>query len=137
LAVAIVDASPLYAAADKDDRDHQRCIAVLADPGFALVVPALVVAEATYLVAKRLGARSEAAFLRGLERLDVEAPASEDWARIGELVERYSDLRLGGTDASLIALAERVDARIVITLDHRHLSVVRPRHCDAFDLLPA
>jgi len=137
LAVAIVDAGPLYAAADTDDPAHRRCTDVLADSSFELVLPALAVAEATYLVERRLGAKAEATFLRGLERFDVEAPLAEDWPRIGDLLEQYASLSLGGADASLIALAERLSARTVITLDHRHFSAVRPRHCGAFELLPA
>lgn len=135
-AVAVVDAGPLYAAADTDDRNHRRCVEVLSDSRLRFVIPALAVAEATYLVGKRLGPRPEAAFLRGLEPFEIEAPEPEDWQRIGSLVEQYVDLPLGGTDASLIALAERLDARTVITLDRRHFSVVRPRHCGAFELLP-
>lgn len=137
MAVAVVDAGPLYAAADIDDPDHRRCVDVLADPRFELVASALAIAEATYLVARRLGARSEAAFLRGLDQLEIEAPIAGEWLRIGELVEEYADLGLGGTDASVVALAERLDARTVITLDRRHFTVVRPRHCDALELLPA
>jgi uncharacterized protein len=36
----------------------------------------------------------------------------------------------------VIALAERLDAPTVITLDHRHFAAVRPRHRAAFELLP-
>ena len=43
---------------------------------------------------------------------------------------------LGGTDASVIALAERHGATRVATLDKRHFAVVRPRHAAAFTLLP-
>ena len=100
------------------------------------MIPALVVAEATYLVARRLGSHAEAGFLRGLTSFDIEAPLPEDWTRIGELVEQYADLRLGGTDASVVALAERLDTDVVITLDRRHFGAVRPRHCTAFRLLP-
>jgi hypothetical protein len=42
-----------------------------------------------------------------------------DWARIAELVEAYGDLPLGGTDGSVIALAERVGTPVVVTLDRR------------------
>jgi hypothetical protein len=101
-----------------------------------LVVPALVVAEATYFVGRRLGSAAESAFLRGLGALDVEAPSSEDFTRIADLVEQYADFPLGGTDASVIALAERLAAPIVITLDRPHFGAVKPRHRDAFDLLP-
>jgi uncharacterized protein len=101
------------------------------------VIPALVVAEVTYLVGSRLGANAEANLLRGLAHIEVEAPTSNDWERIAELVDEYADLPLGGTDASIVALAERLDAGMVITLDRRHFTVVRPRHRDAFELLPA
>jgi predicted nucleic acid-binding protein len=100
------------------------------------VIPALVVAEATYLVGRRLGARAESSFLRGLGQIEVEPPRARDWDRIAELVDEYADLSLGGTDASVVALAERLDTAVVITLDRRHLTVVRPRHCEALELLP-
>jgi|SRR5215207_6834740 len=134
--LAIVDAGPLYAAADGDDADHAASIAALADPELRLVVPALVVAEATYFVARRLGASSEAAFLRGLADLDVEAPDRTDFVRIAELVEQYADFPLGATDASVVALAERLEAPVIVTLDRRHFSAVRPSHRETFELLP-
>lgn len=92
--------------------------------------------EATSFVGRRLGATAEAAFLLGLGGLDVEGPAHEDFPRIAELVERYADFPLGGTDASLVALAERTGASTLITLDRRHFAAVRPRHVEAFELLP-
>ena len=134
--LAVVDAGPLYAAADADDLDHEPSRAALSRSDLRLVVPALVVAEATYFVGRRLGAAAESAFLRGLGALDVEGPSEEDFVRMAELVEEYADFPLGGTDASVIALAERLDAPVVVTLDHRHFSAVRPRHREAFELLP-
>jgi hypothetical protein len=109
---------------------------VLGRADYRLVVPTLVVAETTYFIGTRLGARAEAAFLRSLRELDVEAPAPDDWTRIAALVERYAALPLGGTDASVIALAERLDTELVITLDRRDFGAVRPRHCRALRLLP-
>ncbi|HKI93426.1 MAG TPA: PIN domain-containing protein [Gaiellaceae bacterium] len=134
--LAVVDAGPLYAAADADDADHARSLATLSSPELRLVVPALVIAEATYFVGRRLGPAAEAAFLRGLGALDVEAPDAEDFTRMAQLVDEYADFPLGGTDASVIALAERLEAPIVVTLDRRHFGAVRPRHRDAFELLP-
>jgi predicted nucleic acid-binding protein len=63
--------------------------------------------------------------LRGLASFDVRAPSPDDWPRIAELVDQYADLPLGGTDASVVALAERMDASAIVTLDRRHFSVVR------------
>ncbi len=134
--IAVVDTGPLYAAVDADDADHDACVAALADRRYRLVVPAMVVAEATYLVGSRLGPEVEAVFLRGMAELDIDAPDPDDWSRIAELVEQYADFPLGGTDASVIALAERLGTDLVITLDRRHFGAVRPRHCPALRLLP-
>jgi predicted nucleic acid-binding protein len=134
--LAIVDAGPLYAAADADDQDHAASVKALERADLRLVIPALVIAEATYFVGRRLGARAEEAFLRGMAELDVEGPTREDLARMAELVSEYADFPLGGTDASVIALAERLDARVVLTLDRRHFAAVVPRHCPSFRLLP-
>jgi len=134
--LAVVDAGPLYAAADADDADHVASRGALSRPDLRLVVPALVVAEATYFVGRRLGASAESAFLSGLGALDVEGPSDEDFVRMAQLVEQYADFPLGGTDASVVALAERLDAPVIVTLDHRHFAAVRPRHCEAFELMP-
>jgi uncharacterized protein len=135
--IAVVDTGPLYAVADLDDADHAASLEALQRPDLELVVPTLVIAEATYLVGRRLGAKAEAAFMRGLGQIEVEPPRSDDWERIAELVDEYGDLPLGGTDASVIALAERLDTAIVVTLDRRHFTVARPRHREALELLPA
>ncbi len=101
-----------------------------------MFVPAMVVAEVTYLVVSRLGPLLEADFLAGMTDFEVEAPFLEEWVRIAELVRIYRDFPLGGTDASVVVLAERLDTDLVMTLDQRHFAAVRPRHVPAFRLLP-
>jgi hypothetical protein len=56
---------------------------------------------------------------------------------MAELVESYLDLPLGIVDAAVVAIAERLALKEIATLDHRHFSVVRPRHVRAFSLLPS
>lgn len=109
---------------------------MLARSDLALIVPVLVVTEALHFVGRALGARAEAAFLRGLAELAVEAPAPGDWLRMAELVEQYADFPLGGADASIVALAERLGVETIVTLDRRHFDAIRPRHCQGFRLLP-
>ncbi len=60
----------------------------------------------------------------------------EDIQRMADLVRQYADLPLGGTDASVIAVAERIRTRRVATLDRRHFTVVRPAGGGAFELFP-
>jgi predicted nucleic acid-binding protein len=134
--IAIVDAGPLYAAVDADDQDHARSVACLQRPDLDLVVPAMVIAEVTYLVGRRLGPLTEAAFLRAIAALAIESPTPDDLERMAELVDRYGDLPLGGTDASVAALADRLGTRTVITLDRRHFGVIRSGDGAPFELLP-
>ncbi len=137
ISIAIVDTGPLFAAAAANEPRHRECVAALADPGLRPVIPTMVVAETCHMISTRIGPRAEAEFLRELLKWEVESPTSTDWTRIAELTEQYADLQLGGTDASLIATAERLGATKVVTLDRRHFSVVRPAHTEYFDLLPA
>lgn len=134
--LAIVDTGPLYATVDVDDMDHEACRAVLERPDLELVVPALVVAEAAYLVGRRLGPAIEAAFVRGLSELEVEAPLADEWTLIADLVERYADFPLGTADASVVSLAERLDTTLIVTLDRRHFGLVRTAAGGPFQLLP-
>lgn len=134
--LAIVDTGPLYAAVDADDADHARCVAALRTPGVRLVIPAMVVAEATCLIGSRMTPKVEAAFLRGLHGLRIEPPRPEDLARMADLVERYGDFPLGGTDAAIIALAERLQTDLVISLDRRHMLAVRTKDGRSLRLLP-
>lgn len=136
ISIAIVDSGPLVAVANTADPAHHTCLAALQTPGFHLVIPALCVAEAAFLIHQRRGPLIEAKFLRGLESFDVQAPLAGDWPRIAELVEQYSDFPLGGTDASVVATAERLGTNTIITLDRRHFGVVRPTHCGELRLLP-
>ncbi|MGD0861814.1 MAG: PIN domain-containing protein [Candidatus Limnocylindrales bacterium] len=134
--IAIVDSGPLYAVVDSDDVDHARCLDVLQRSDIDIVVPALVIAEVAYLVARRLGPSIEAAFLRGLTSLEVEAPTIEDWPAIADLVERYGDFPLGATDASVAVLADRLDTDLIVTLDRRHFSALKSPAGRSFRLLP-
>jgi hypothetical protein len=68
--------------------------------------------------------------------LTVVDLTATDLGRSAELVEHYSDMPLGATDACLVALAERLGIVELATLDRRHFTVVRPRHVDTLTLIP-
>jgi len=133
--VLIVDTGPLLATADRSDRDYVACRELLETDRGPLVTTALVVAEAGYLIDRQLGPSAEATPYDSIVdgSLVVEDLGSEDWQRVRELVTVYENLRLGGTDASLVAIAERLGATRIATLNVRHFSVVRPRHTEAWE----
>lgn len=134
--IAIVDSGPLYAAVDADDDHHLECLEVLGRADLDLIVPAMVVAEVTYIVGRRMGPAAEAGFLDGLSDLEIEAPSREDLAAMARLVSRYGDLPLGGTDASVASLADRLETDLVVTLDRRHFSILRTPAGQPYRLLP-
>jgi predicted nucleic acid-binding protein len=136
--VLVVDAGPLVAAAATRDRNHERCVALLSQAARPLIVPMLVVTEVAYFLADRIGQAAEQAFASSLRdgELLAEPVEPSDWARIEDLLVEYADLSLGLVDASVVVSCERLGATTLATLDRRHFSVVRPRHCDALTLLP-
>ena len=137
----LVDTGPLVAAALRDDREHHACVELLTGlhlAGRPLLIPSTVIAEVGYLLAREGGARVEAQFLASIADGDFRCVhlTPPDFRRMAVLVEQYRDLPLGTTDASVVALAERLGITEVATLDRRHFTVVRPLHIEAFRLLP-
>jgi uncharacterized protein len=139
--VIVCDTGPLVAAALSNDTDHAACVRLFNDmhaAGRDLLIPAAVTAEVGYLLAREAGPRVESLFLRSLAEGDFAAVdlTAADYARMAELVDTYGDLPLGTTDASVIAVAERLKLTDVATLDRRHFTVVRPSHVNSLTLLP-
>ena len=134
----ICDTGVLYAAAASRDVNHDRCRRLLEDWPDPLIVPAPVVVELDWLAHARGVAAISNAFLRTIEGggVAVEDLTPADYSRVRELSSRYEDLPLGLVDAAVVAIAERLRERVIATLDHRHFSVVRPRHLRGLTLLP-
>ena len=134
--LSVVDAGPLFSAADEGDPQHDLARNVLERSDLQLVIPALAVAEASYLIQRRLGPGRERLFFLGLAQMDVVAPNPDDFTRMAELVARYADWPLGGCDASVLALAERMGTTTIITFDHRHFGALRTKDDEPLTLLP-
>jgi len=137
----LFDTNVIVAAAFTSETYHKECadlFAELRSQPERLLLPATVTAEVGYLINQLGGPYREAQFLRGVADGDFEPVdlMRVDYARMDELVEQYAQLNLGTTDASIIALAERLDISQIATLNRRDFTVVRPRHINAFELLP-
>jgi predicted nucleic acid-binding protein len=134
----LVDAGPLYALADRNDSWHDRVVSYLETVTSPLIVPVTVLPEACYLVAKFLGSKAEIELVASIQRgeLAAEVLTKTDWSRTIEVMRKYSDADLGFVDASVVAVAERLRIRDVVTVDRTHFSLVRPRHCRSFELHP-
>jgi predicted nucleic acid-binding protein len=135
----VVDTGVLLAAADADDRWHRQASAILYERSAGqLILPVPVAVEAAWLIASRLGPATEGVFVASLAAGDFTLAdlSGPDWARCAQLVVDYADMGLGLVDASVVALAERLRITTVASIDRRDLLVVRPAHCEAFNLIP-
>lgn len=134
----LCDTGVLLAAGNVKDHAHDACLNLLRQAEGPLLVPSPVFGEIGYLLQSRVGPRAEVAFLQsfGDDGFQVAEVTAADVARMAELVAEYIDLPLGIVDAAVIAIAERLGLAEVASLDHRHFSVVRPRHVAAFRLIP-
>jgi len=93
--------------------------------------------EVAYLVGRHGDASVEQAFLDDVAaaHYDVDWGQPTDLERAAELNRRYASLHLGLVDSVVMAIAERVGAESIATLDRRHFGAVTLR--GAPTLLPA
>jgi predicted nucleic acid-binding protein len=138
--VIVVDTSFVYALLDSRDRRHAEAAGWYREVDEDVATTPLVLAETDHLARTRAGAAAASAF-----RADLRSGAYliEWWPAAtrasSELADRYRDLDLSLTDASLVALAARLGTARIATFDERHFRAVRPlqRGVSAFTVLPS
>jgi len=134
----IADTGALVALANAEDQYHKAVKQFFATNREPIIVPCPVVPETCFLLRTTMGLAAEIAFLRSLSgHLMLEHYTTGDAARAIEINETYSDAEFGFVDATVMAMAERLNIRTVLTVDYRDFSMFRPNHCPAFRLLPA
>lgn len=133
----LVDTGVFVSVADRNEPRHVDCVELFRSRR-DLAVCASVIPEAAWLIETRLGPTAEARFLTLVtsDRFTVVDLTRPDYQRTIDLITAYADLGLGFVDASIIAVAERFTVTTIATHNHRDFAVVRPAHCDAFELLP-
>ena len=114
---ALVDAGPLIALFDRDDKHHQRTREVLARAKATLVTTWPVVTETWHML--DFSAAAQLDFLewvyRGGARLHLQNDV--DLERIIGLTRRYADRPMDLADASLVLASEQLGLLQVISLD--------------------
>ncbi len=102
-------------------------------------MPAPVLVELEYLLRRTRQVDTFVTLLEECRReaFRVEALTRADYERVAVLLTSYADLRVGFVDAAVLAIVERLREPKLATLDHRHFAVMRPRHVEALELLPA
>jgi uncharacterized protein len=135
----LADTSGLLAAFGHDSRPHQQARAAYENDHGPVIMSPYVLAELDYMLLQRAGVKAETELLREVAAgiFKLAEFDSRDIAQAADVVEQYSDLRIGLADASIVVLAARYGTTRVLTLDERHFRAMRPLHADAFTILPA
>jgi uncharacterized protein len=135
----IADSSAICGLYDRRDTSHPGLRAAIETARDRIVLPAPVLGEIDYLLRVRLG---NAALLRFLEDIQegafvVEMVTLADLRRCAVLIAKYNDIDLGLSDASVVAIAERLGTTRILTVDERNFRAIRSVQGKSFRLLPA
>lgn len=129
----VVDTGAVIALIDADDRHHDTVRQLFEQDPDEWVLPWAILPEVDYLLATRVGARAQSAFLDDLAvgAFAVEWGDQVDVQRANALCDKYADLKIGLVDGVVIGVAERLAATAIATFDLRHFGAVviegRPR----------
>lgn len=134
----LVDTGFLFALANTRDIHHDQTLDAARNLSDTFVLPLTVLPEICYLIDSRLGhaamRRFVARALTGTMR--IESLDRTDLIRAAEILDQYADARVDFVDATIVALAERLNITRILTIDQTHFRIFRPRHCSAFEILP-
>jgi predicted nucleic acid-binding protein len=135
----VCDTGAVYALYDADDLHHAACKSAVEAERGPLFLPVVLLAKIDYLLTTRLGVDAALDFLVSIDSgaFTLVALISEDLARSQELIAQYRDLSVGLADASVVAVAERLQIQRLFTVDQRHFRTVQPRGFGHFIILPA
>ena len=134
----LLDSGFLFATLNLSEIEHQSTIRVLKEIREPIVLPVPAITEVAYLLARDIGQDAAADFVGSLAdtELTLETPREEDFSRCSELLRQYSDARVDFIDTLIVAIAERLNITRLLTLDRRDFQLIRPKHCNSFELLP-
>jgi predicted nucleic acid-binding protein len=134
----VVDTSFVVALMHQPDVGHRAAVDFYANVRGSFTTTPLVLAEIDHMLHARCTPPVVADFYREVRAgtLGVEWWPKLD-AQVAEIAARYADIGLGLTDASLVALAGRLETTRIATFDERHFRAVEPLGGGSFELLPA
>jgi predicted nucleic acid-binding protein len=127
--VIVADTGAILALLDADEQHHAVLRREYERAPESWLLPWAILPEVDYLAATRLGEQVARAFLADLAdgAFAIAAEVAEDLPRAEQLDRKYRALKLGLVDAVVIAVAERIRAEAIATLDLRHFGAVTIR----------
>ena len=125
----VADTGAVIALIDADDLHHRALREVFESDPDLWVLPWAILPEVDYLLMNHVGRKAEEAFVYDLAKGNYRVACGDDadLERAHEICRKHADLRLGLVDATVMAVAERLKADAIATLDLRHFAAVQIR----------
>ena len=123
----VADTGAILALLDKGDRHHAALREIYEERPDAWLLPWAILPEVDYLAGAELGGKAQEAFAADVAdgAFAVEFGRHEDLVRAHAIGRTYRALRLGLVDTVVMAVAERLRADAIATLDLRHFGAVQ------------
>ena len=134
----VVDSSFLFALFNASTTQHEHVIKVSRQIRGQFIVVQVVLTEVTFLFYRSGGVPAVSQFLTAFVSSNptLEAVVVADLLRARDIMNAYPRAKLDFVDCCLTAVAERLNIVQIATLDRRDFQIIRPKHCDLFDLIP-
>lgn len=121
----LTDTGPLVALFDPADSSHERCVETLRTFDEPLGTTTPVLTEAFHLLSPGSFASERLIDFISRSGLHVWFLDPEALSRAFELMVQYADRPMDLADASLVAVAESLDLRKIVTIDRDDFSIYR------------
>lgn len=134
----LLDTGFFYSTLNNKEKFHRETVEILEAIYEEIILPVPAITEIAYLILRDLSAKALSNFTESLAELTLtfETPLAEDYRRAAEILRKYNDANIDFVDAVIVAIAERLNITKVLTVDRRHFGIFKPRHCEAFEILP-
>jgi len=132
----IANTSGVIVLLDRNDKHHQAIKQIIITA--QLFIPLTILPEVDYLATKYLGKVVSRAFLGEIiagafKHINLDSADIQD---IAKTMTTYADIPIRFVDASILVLSDRHAISHILTLDHRHFSIIRSQKSGLLTLLP-
>lgn len=131
--MVIADTGYWLALANRRDKYHLRAIEVTQQLNDSLITTWPVLTEVCHLLVSRLSVNAQITFIRHAHQYCQLFDLKEvHLKRCAELMEKYRDLPMDLTDASLVVLAESLGSGDILSTDKRDFNAYRWKNTHPF-----
>ena len=132
----LLDTGALVALIDRSEKRHKDCVAVFENWDSSIFTTEAVLTEALYLLNAQWRWQKICLEFFTREAFMLVPASASSLDRVSLLMERYRNVPMDFADATLVSLAEEINADTVFTLDRRGFETYRIRSRKPFQIVP-